>query len=95
MNMKSALFLSRLLSFSSVASGLLVARLLKYLVFGIDGFDRQWNVTPTLWDQFRFICVHCFHPYLAIVVLCIGIDALVGPLFFREEVTELKTIVHG
>ena len=94
MNIKSVLFLNRLLSFRYLALGLFVSRLLKYFFFGVYGFGQHWNVTPTLHHHLGFIWDECVNPYLWFVVVGFVLDRLVGPLFFRQETAELERIVY-
>jgi hypothetical protein len=93
--MRFALFLSRLLSFRSVALGLLLARLLKYFIFGLDGFGKHWNVTPSLGDHLSFLWNYCILPYGVWLIPAFILDHLVGQIFFREEVGELEKICSG
>ena len=93
--MKTALFLSELLSFRYLALGLFVARMAKYFLFGVYGFGLKWDNPPSFYQQFEFVLDHCMIPYLGIVVVAYVIDRLVGPVFFREEIKELRKIVYN
>ncbi len=93
MDMRFVLFLSRLLSFRSVALGLFTARLLKYFLFGIEAYGWHWNRTPTLAAHFDFIWQYCINPFGGIVIAAWIVDKLVGQVFFRQEVAELETIL--
>ena len=94
--MKTALFLSELLSFRYVALGLVLARIAKYLLFGIGAYGMQWNGPPPgFFDQVGFVFDHCLMPYGLLPLAGYAIDRLVGPIFFRDEISELRKIVHS
>ena len=75
--------------------GYFLSGYLKYFIFGIEGFGRKWNIVPTLGNHLSFLWDYCTFPYVYFVVVALIIDRFVGPLFFKKEVSELRTIQYG
>ena len=91
--MNTNLILCRLLSFTSLAIGWLAARILKFYLYNIEGFGMVWNVKPVPFSsEFSFFIHTVLGQHILILGVALILDKLVWPIFFRDEVAELKAI---
>ena len=68
---------------------------LLFYFYGLEGFDRQWDTLPaTLWMNFTFFISTVIGVHFFFLVAAIVLDGLGGPIFFRDEVAEMETILY-
>jgi hypothetical protein len=92
--MKMNLHLNRLLSFSGLAWGYVIANTVKFYLYDIGGFNQHWTIKdPSLYAETSMFFELVFGGYIVPMLLAAaGIDKMLWPYFYRTEVKEIREI---
>ena len=92
--MKFNLHLNRLLSFSGLAWGYVLANTVKFYLYDIGGFDLHWTIKdPSFYAEMSSYLRLVLGGYMVpILLVAAGLDKMLWPYFYRTEVKEIREI---
>ena len=92
--MKINLHLNRILSFSGLAWGYVLANTVKYYLYDLSGFNMYWTVKdPGFTSVMSYYFQLVFGGYvIPILLIAAVLDKLLWPYFYRTEVKEIREI---
>lgn len=78
--------LSMMLSFTFLIAAWIGLGLVKYHLYGIDGWGYHWNIkAPSFWLQARTFVRFHIGPYALLMLVGLAADYFCWPYFLRKE----------